>query len=74
MLMWVFWCVLVEYVARPVELVCCIHLDVPKSAICDKNVRDITSPEFNSPTHDRRESQANGSWTSSNARLMVERA
>lgn len=36
MLMWVVWLDLVVYVAKPVEVVVCVHLDVPKSAICDE--------------------------------------
>lgn len=32
-LMWVVWLALAVYVARPVEFVCCDHLDVPKSPI-----------------------------------------
>lgn len=33
-LIWVLWLDFVVYVARPVEFVCCDHLEVPKSPIC----------------------------------------
>ena len=30
-----FWLELVVKVARPVDMVCCVHLEVPKSPICN---------------------------------------
>lgn len=33
-LIWVVWLDLVVNVARPVDMVCCVHREVPKSPIC----------------------------------------
>ena len=58
MLIWVVWLDLVVYVARPVEFVCCDHLDVPKSAICGEKDEDIEIRDLDLP-HDHRVLTAN---------------